>query len=279
MNLNLYNNLPKEFLVWKYLYILPIVVLYAFCSWFGVTSYAAIDPVYLPYYTVLDPVSDINMDADYAADPTYLKMITAFSYARSKDPSVLPAYKTLKISPDFKNLTGQQQFLSILNHERMARGLIPIRKEIASLRAVAQGHSDNMSNKNEFAHNMVSTDGVTRSPFQRIDNIPALKDCHEYHPFGESLALFDYPNYNITPFLTGQNYKHLYIHSIYLFLYQDASEGWGHRHHLLSTMINNNTFTYSEGLAGIAMTINKTGAGPKIYITYNTIDPKPDCIQ
>lgn len=171
----------------------------------------------------------------------------------------------------------------ILNQERVARGGaqpgvlgLPYAGQQVNIVAIAQYYADYLVANNAFSH---TADGYT--PFQRIDNDPALAACHEFLSRAENLASF---------FTSGTSVPLPLERAIYAWMYDDASSLWGHREALLlqdvdinmtpGTGFNNNVGSIlDEGFIGFGIQ-SAVGYDPfnlginfGLVVVFNEFDP------
>jgi hypothetical protein len=235
------------------------------------TSHALVTPSWLAtYYSISTPTANIPYNT--FSFNSYTDIQNAFSQARAKDSSVLPQYKTLKLSPYFSQYSDELRLQILLNSERVARGLLPMERNLQLVNNIAYSHSANMAKQDIFAHNL---DG--KSPYNRLDANPIIKACKEYQPFVESLFWFSTSN---STFFETNKYKYVPAMALYEFIYNDQRSNWGHRMHLLSNFTNNNGSSFNEGIFGAGSFIKRipNSKAVEYYYTINTFDPKTGCI-
>ena len=148
---------------------------------------------------------------DIAASPDYLSSedphdaIAAINNARQVEH--LPA---LHLPANFYQLDPAQQQFLLMNLERTARGLRPLRMD-ANLTQMAQGYSKQLLNLHFFAH----TSPISGTFSDRINGNPAI--VNHYSQAAENLAGNPVPG----------------IGSMYEYMYDDAAEACSHRLNIL----------------------------------------------
>jgi uncharacterized protein YkwD len=139
-----------------------------------------------------------------------------FNKARAAEgcttPLVLPA--------GFDALSPQQQALFLMNAEREARGLAPLKLDSTLMSQVTLNHSQEMAKYGYFAHPSPINQGSNISKRETVN--PALAQpfpslcCAENISAGTATA----------------------ASAIFGFMYEDSASGWGHRHNILQSEDN-----------------------------------------
>ena len=189
----------------------------------------------------------------------------AFNNARRKEETqkslTANALGTLSLPSNFTSLTEDIQAFMLLNFERTCRAGVSYSGTIASglpleaientIDGVSQAHMDWLIANNVWSH----TGASGLSPFQRIDNAIGIS-CRQFISYGENISLFGSSS-GIPPLLVAQ--------SMYLYIYADAGNAWGHRRACLYQGFNNNrNSAASEGYFGWA-------SGGRSNGTYNPL--------
>lgn len=148
---------------------------------------------------------DIPAHPDYLASRSEQDAIAAIDNARAGEH--LPS---LHLPGDFYQLDPARQQFVLINLERTARGLKPLRLD-ANLTQIARNYSRQMRDLHFFSH----TSPIAGTFSQRIDSNPAL--AGHYALAAENLAGNPVPGAG----------------AIYEYMYDDSIEACGHRHNIL----------------------------------------------
>lgn len=149
------------------------------------------------------------------ATPNYLNSgsasaaIAAINNARQHEH-----LRSLQLPDNFYQLSPVQQQFTLVNAERVDRGLRPLLLD-TTLSQMAQSYAQQMETQHFFSH--ASPTGVTF--VQRINNNPAVRN--HYSTAAENLA--GNPVGGVGP--------------IYEYMYDDAREGCGHRANILTPQL------------------------------------------
>ncbi len=187
----------------------------------------------------------------------------AFNYARRQEelqlgfvtntlPDLVMPSQTV-----WDGLSDDAKALYLINDERTARAGIeagvlglPLAGIEQNIDGLAEYYAQFLHDNDTTGHDADGSGG----PFVRIDDDPEIgnaKNCHEFLPRSENLAYFA---------TTGDNIPLPLERSIYGFIYDDASSGWGHREAVLlqdvalnsySSFTNNNGSVGHEGFLGV----------------------------
>ena len=156
---------------------------------------------------------------------------TNFTKARAAEgcatPLVLPA--------GYDGMTAQQQMLWLFNNEREVRGLAPFKLDSTLMSQIALNHSQEMATYGYTNH--PSPINQPQSVFARYEVNPVFKTGAG---LGEDIAWGN---------STGE--------SVYAYIYQDASQGWGHRDAILGNF----------NWVGIGALLNVAGSVDVNYFT------------
>ena len=176
----------------------------------------------------------------------------AFNHARAQENnqlgSSLPAL-TLPSQSTWNAMSDGEKALWLINRERSDRGVAPLQGLESNVSDVAQYYADYLLDNNAWGH---TEDG--RSPWERLEDNPAIGACHDFLSISENLAVF----------VTSSSSIPLPIErSIYMWMYDDAGSGWGHRHAILWYPYTDNSGTPgSEGFLGIGRANGGPYQGP-----------------
>ncbi len=211
---------------------------------------------------VNNPTSNIKSSTGYFKSVT--DFVIAFNNARQLDNTVSKNKKSLMLTAYFDLLSKKDQIQVILDSERDARGLTLNYTNHPRLNSISQAYAQALNNTGQFTHTLNNT-----TPWTRMDSDVSIKNCREFHKYGESL---------FRGWSTGKSTILWHLYSIYGFIYDDAGSNWGHRMHLLSNY-NNNHFTpdNKEGYIGIGILETTTGDKKMVHVVINSFDPKPSC--
>ena len=193
----------------------------------------------------LDPASNISWSSGVSG---VADIQSAFNNARTQENNQLGTSISGMILPSqaiWDSMSDNEKALWLINQERVARGIMPLDSIEDNIKGVAQYYADYLFSHDAWGH---YEDG--NSPWDRLDNNPAIGACHDFLPVAENLAVF------VT---SGNNIALPIERSIYMWLYDDAGSGWGHRHAIL-------WYPYSDngGLAGQEgfLGIGRANGGP-----------------
>ena len=199
------------------------------------------------------PQSASNIEAlSYPSDPTsdiawsggtsgVADIQSAFNNARNQENSQLGTSLPPMVLPNqttWDSMTDNEKSLWLINQERVARGVMPLDNIKDNVTGVAQYYADYLLDNDAWGH---TEDG--NSPWDRLDNNPAIGACHDFLSVSENLAVF----------VTSGNSIALPIErSIFMWLYDDSGSSWGHRHAILWYPYNDNSGQVGkEGFLGI----------------------------
>ena len=198
----------------------------------------------------VDPISDIVWSAGYNG---IADIQTAFNNARATEniqlgksiPMLgLPSQATWNLMSD------GEKALWLINRERIDRGVMPLEGLDVNVSTVAQYYADYLLGNNTWGHN---ADGY--SPWERLENNPAIGACHDFLSISENIAVF------VT---SGSSISLPIERAIFDWMYEDGSCcGWGHRHTILWNSYNDNSGGVGkEGFLGIGRANGGPYQGP-----------------
>ena len=154
----------------------------------------------------------------------------AFNNARTVENNQLGTsvpMMTLPGQTTWNAMSDGEKALWLINRERIDRGLAPLQGLEPNISGVAQYYADYLLNNDAWGHN---EDG--RSPWQRLEDNPAIGACHDFLNVAENLAVF------VT---SGSSIALPIERTIYMWMYDDAGSAWGHRHAILWYPYNDNS--------------------------------------
>jgi uncharacterized protein YkwD len=216
-----------------------------------------------------DPVADIPWSCAY----TGVEQIKcAFDNARSTENSQLGTFLppvTLPSQATWDGMSDGEKALWLINRERIDRGIDPLDQIEANVTEVAQYYADFLFDNDAWGH---YEDGF--SPWERLDQKPAILDCHDNLSVAENLAVF----------VSTGSIPLPVERSVYMWMYDDAGSAWGHRHAILWYPYNDNSgMTGTEGFLGIGRANGGPYQGPfsnswpfAEMIVMNVFDPCKD---
>ena len=230
------------------------ILLFFFLLVLQVQNVASLSPESVPEQASMfsypaDPVGDISWSAGTSG---VNDIQTAFNHARSVENSQLGTFLPGMVLPSqaiWGSMSDGEKALWLINQERVARDLDPLDDTEENVGGVAQYYADYLFQHNAWGH---YEDG--NSPWDRLNNNSAIGSCHDFLNVAENLAVF----------VTSGNSIDLPIErSIFMWMYDDAGSGWGHRHAILWYPYNENGgVSESEGFLGIGRANGGSYQGP-----------------
>lgn len=195
-----------------------------------------------------DPTADIPWSCGFSGRDS---IACAFNNARATENiqlgTTLPMM-TLPIQAEWNAMGEAEKALWLINQERCDRGIDPLEQIEANVTGVAQTYADYLLENDAWGH---YEDG--RSPWDRLQDNPAIGACHDNLSVAENLAVFGSTGIIALPV----------ERSVYRWLYDDAGSNWGHRHALLWYPYNdNNGLPEMEGFLGIGRASGGPYQGP-----------------
>lgn len=186
-----------------------------------------------------DPPTDTPWEGGYAG---VADIAAAFNRARANENSALGTFLkplTLPAQSTWSGMSEGDRALWLINTERTARGLTPLHGLETHVTQVAQSWAEWLLSHNQFDHN---ADG--RTPWERLDAVPAIKACHDFLGVAENLYWVGTTSAQGTPLPIEQ--------AIYTWMYDDKTSAWGHRHAILwKPFTDNSGAAGQEGFLGI----------------------------
>lgn len=217
-----------------------------------------------------DPTADIPWSAGTGG---VADIQAAFNNARAQENSQLGTsipMLTLPGQAQWNGMSDAQKALWLINRERVDRGVPPLHDIETNVQGVAQYYANYLLNNNTWGH---EADG--RSPWERLNDNPAIGACHDFLSVSENLAVF------VT---SGSSIPLPIERSIYMWMYEDGNCcGWGHRHAILWYPYTDNSGPAGrEGFLGIGRAHGGPYKGPfsqtwpfAEIIVMNVFDPCP----
>lgn len=229
-----------------------LIVCIALISWFMFA-----ESVFAAYPT--DPTSDTGWP--YSSENSIAAIQTRFNTARAHENSQLGTsvpMMTLPSQQEWNNLTDTEKALWLINREREDRGVAPLHGLESNVEGVAQYYAQYLLDNNVFGH---YEDG--NSPWERLDDNPAIGACYDFLNVSENLAV-----------LWG-GWTLPIERAVYMWMYDDSSSSWGHRHAILWYPYNDNGgLAGREGFLGIGRATGPhQGWSNSDIIVMNVFDP------
>lgn len=219
-----------------------------------------------------DPLNqDIPLDKSYNGQFSLSELEEQFNKGRDQENQQLNTNLPDIKFPDsskWDQMSPKSRAFWIINQERKARGLMPLRGHDERLNSITDDYAEYLTDNDTFGH---GADGL--NPKIRIDKNEELKGSYE----NIWEVLFYHGSFNANEF---ENFAGL---GIYNFLYVNSSANWGHRGSLLKTNYNDNSGKANqEGLIGIGIheTTNFEYAGNSFQeakvLVIKGLDPSPN---
>ena len=196
---------------------------------------------------------DLAADIPWSAGTSGVADIqAAFNHAHALENNQLGTSLPMMTLPDqatWNIMSDGEKALWLINRERIDRGVAPLQGLEANVSGVAQYYADYLLDHNVWGH---TSDG--RSPWERLEDNPAIGACHDFLSIAENLAVF------VT---SGSSIPLPIERSIYMWMYEDDGSSWGHRHAILWYPYTDNSGTAgSEGFLGIGRANGGPYRGP-----------------
>lgn len=212
-----------------------------------------------------DPTGDLEWP--YSSESLVTDVQTRFNAARANENVQLGTSIPALIFPNqtvWDSMTNAEKALWIINKEREDRGVHRIRGLETNVTGIAQYYAQYLLDNDAFSH-----DADGRTPWERLNDNPAIGACHDFLSVAENLAV-----------LWG-GWTLPIERAIYMWMYDDSGSSWGHRHAILWYPYNDNSGTVgNEGYLGIGMA-NGThqGLANSDIIVMNVFDPCSSWIE
>ncbi|MGD9384305.1 MAG: hypothetical protein PVH55_09655 [Desulfobacterales bacterium] len=196
-----------------------------------------------------DPTADIEWSEGFSG---VADIENAFNNARSTENSQLSTsipMLSLPSQEQWDRMSDGEKALWLINHERIDREVVPLHGIESHVTGVAQYYAQFLLENNAWGH---YEDG--HSPWDRLNKDPTIQYCHDFLNVAENLACF------VT---SGNDIPLPLERSVYSWMYDDSSSGWGHRHTVLWFSYTDNSGTPGmEGFLGIGRANGGPYQGP-----------------
>jgi len=175
----------------------------------------------------------------------------AFNQARSAENTQLGISLPSLAFPSqtiWDSMSDGEKGLWIMNRERTDRGVAPLEDIEINVTGVAATYANFLLDNDAWGH---YEDG--RSPWERLEDNQTIGACHDPLSVSENIAV-----------LVSTGGIPLPVErSVYMWMYDDAGSGWGHRHAILWYPYNDNSgMPGAEGLLGIGRASGGPYQGP-----------------
>jgi len=206
-----------------------------------------------------DPTGD--REWPYSAETTVADVQAQFNAARTNENSQLGISVPMMSLPSqsvWDGMSNAERALWLINRERVGRAVHALHGLEANVMSVAQYYADYLMDNNAFSH---TADG--RTPWQRLEDNPAIGACHDFLSMAEDLAC-----------LRG-GWTLPVERAVYMWMYEDSGSAWGHRHAILWYPYNDNSGPAEvEGFLGIGISHGThNGWSNSDIIVMNVFDP------
>ncbi len=239
-------------------------VVFIFCSAFSLLACDGLEVSYNPELSVDQSRSDYAQRCQclYPNDPnndvpwqakssSVFEIANAFNKARRKDNSVVKDMQ-LPLQSVWDSYSNVEKMLYLINSERLDRGQAALAGFDPRLNRISQRYAEFLQSSDQQGH---TADGQT--PWLRMDVDAEIQRGREKIRFGENLAYF--ASDALLP-------EMLVERSLFNWLYNDAGEGWQHRHFILYTGYNDNTILQGEeGVMGLGVATGPFSIGGHQY--------------
>jgi uncharacterized protein YkwD len=206
-----------------------------------------------------DPTSDLSWP--YSSESGVTAIQSRFNAARTSENNQLGTSMPMLALPtqsDWDAKSPGEKALWLINRERIDRGIAPLHSLETNVSQVAQDYAQYLLAHDAFAH-----DANGQSPWDRLDNNPAIGACHDFLSVAENLAV-----------LWG-GWTLPMERAVYMWMYDDSGSNWGHRHAVLWYPYNDNSGAQGdEGFLGIGLATGEhQGWSNSDIIVMNVFDP------
>jgi hypothetical protein len=175
----------------------------------------------------------------------------AFNQARSAENTQLGlSLPSLALPPQatWDSMSDGEKGLWLINRERMDRGIVPLDASEANVTEVAATYAHFLLDNDAWGH---YEDG--RSPWERLEDNQTIGTCHDQLSVSENIAVL----------VSTVSIAMPVERSVYMWMYDDAGSGWGHRHAILWYPYNDNSgIPAREGFLGIGRACGGPYQGP-----------------
>jgi hypothetical protein len=214
--------------------------------------------------------SDPSADIPWSCSSSGVESIQcAFNQARAAENTQLGISLPPLAFPSqaiWDSMSDGEKGLWIINRERIDRGIAPLEDIEANVTEVATTYANFLLDNDAWGH---YEDG--RSPWERLEDNQTIGACHDQLSVSENIAV-----------LVSTGGIPLPVErSVYMWMYDDAGSGWGHRHAILWYPYNDNSgISGMEGFLGIGRASGGPYQGPFSYpwpsaeiVVMNVFDP------
>ncbi len=196
--------------------------------------------------------SDPSADIPWSCGISGVESIQcAFNQARSAENNQLgTSLPVLTLPPQtaWDSMSDGEKGLWLINRERMDRGIDPLEDIEDNVTGVAETYAIFLLDNDAWGH---YEDG--RSPWERLADNQTIGACHDQLSVSENLAVLVSTGGIAIPV----------ERSVYMWMYDDAGSGWGHRHAILWYPYHDNSGAPGmEGLLGIGRASGGPYQGP-----------------
>jgi len=175
----------------------------------------------------------------------------AFNSARTTENNQLGIslpMLNLPTQEEWDSMDNGEKALWLINQERVDRGVYPQQGTEFNVWNVAQTYGNYLLDNDLWGH---YADG--RSPWERLEDNPAIGACYDFLPVAENLAVFVSTGAIQVPV----------ERSVYMWIYEDSIAAWGHRKTVLWYPYNDdNGLNEVEGFLGIGRASGGPYQGP-----------------
>jgi uncharacterized protein YkwD len=194
--------------------------------------------IIIPNAYPVDPISDTSWSCPMS---TVADVQCAFNAARTAENGMLGTSipnLTMPSQAIWDGMSDAEKALWLINRERLDRGIDALHGIETNVSGVAQYYAQYLLDNNATGH---TADGQT--PWERLDSNAAINACHDFLSVAENLAYF---------WTSGTSIPLPIERSVYMWMYDDSSSAWGHRHAILWYPYDDNSGTAGmEGFLGI----------------------------
>ena len=205
-----------------------------------------------------DPLYDIEWP--YSTESSVAAVQGRFNAGRTNENSQLGTSIPMMSLPSqsaWDAMNDGEKALWLINRERVDRGVVPLHGIEANVTTIAEDYAQYLMDSQVFSH-----DADGKGPWQRLLENPLINACHDPY-MAENLAGF-WGNWTLAT-----------ERAVYLWMYDDSSSSWGHRHNLLYYPYNDNSGPDGkEGFIGIGKATGMFNGYPNSkIIVMDAFDP------
>jgi uncharacterized protein YkwD len=181
-----------------------------------------------------------------------------FTKARNKEG--LPSF-SFPHKNRWEKMSDADKMFFMINSERQARGLKPLRGISQTVNQKAQEYADEL-----LRHGILSHRVNGQNSWMRLQSDSEIARCMNRIDFAENLAWFG----------SQSGYQSFYMErALFSWMYDDAEHDWRHRQMLLyNGFSTSEAESYANALIGVGMAYGSTSNYRyAIYIVLNYVDP------